>query len=260
LTIEAICAPFACRTATRTVFAPHRRLCAISDKGARRPRNEDSYGILPDERVFAVADGIGGSPAGAVAADIAARAAIAPFVPRPGAECPRPPSVEQAVCQANLAVLQAAACEPAWHGMGATLMVGSVRGNLLTTAHLGDIRCYVRTRAGLVCLTRDHSPVAELVRAGLLSEAEARRHPQRHVVSRAAGMAGVRPTVNSHWLRPGERVLLSSDGLWGPLPPADLAGILSWQGSARRIGEELIERALACGGGDNLTLVLYEHY
>jgi len=254
------CAPFVLRNDQRTVWAPHACLCAITDVGGRRLTNEDSFQILHEERVFVVADGIGGGPAGEVASDIATGTVaehIFGWLSR-GGPCGGS-MLLSALEAANHAVLGAAAVRKELFGMSATIIVACVQDDRLYTAHLGDVRCYVQSRGRLTRLTRDHTPVAELLAQGLLGEDQVARNPQRHVVNQAAGMDHVEPTLNECTLGAGDRVLLCTDGVWAALTGQDLATIMKWQGAMRQVATQLIDNALRRSGSDNMTLVLYEH-
>ena len=144
--------------------------------------------------------------------------------------------------------------------MGTTLLIGYVNGDTLHTCHVGDVRCYLHSGGALQQLTRDHSVVEMLVRAGEIPPEEARLHPRKNEILQAVGLPNrLFPSVASHRLAPGDRVLLCSDGLWEALSDGEIGVLLGWQGSMRQCAIQLVNRANEAGGNDNITVVLYEH-
>jgi protein phosphatase len=251
-------APYASTDDRRIVWAPHGGLCAVTDVGLGRRRNEDRFLILSDERVFAVADGIGGAPAGEEAGRLAVDLAVDAFL-RGCATSEMPRRLASAVIDANQGLLQVGNSRSGWRGMGAALMLACVSGGRVYTAHAGDVRCYVCSGGRCFPITRDHSPVADLLAAGLLTEDETRRHPQRHLISRSVGTVGLQPDLNEHALSSGNRILICTDGVWAVLRHDELAMIAAWPASMRQLATKLIDRAAAAGGNDNATVVVYEH-
>lgn len=232
-----------------------------TDVGQRRDHQEDAYDIpiLPlrpedYERglLFIVADGVGGLRAG----DEASRLAV--VTTRDTFNSEWSPDVrytlEQAIARANSAVF-AKGQEPAFSGMGTTIVGCVLRHGQLTIAHVGDSRLY-RLRDGvLLPLTADHSFVQDQVRLGVLTEEEAQSHPQRHLISRSLG---TRPTVEVEMrqlgLHDGDRLLLCSDGLYDLVAEDNIVAAL---GLPLRDGcRRLIDLANEAGGSDNITAVL----
>ncbi len=241
----------------RTVreFSPN--LCAITDRGCR-PRNEDAFGISQDGRLWVVADGMGGAAGGDIASGLCVDVATA-FATK-NASDRAGQTLERAVQAAHEAVLGAARKAPQYEGMGATLILAAVLGNALSVCHVGDTRCYVRSQGALERLTRDHSLVAQLIEAGRLSPELARIHPRRNEILQAVGVEpGIEPDLAARELNAGDRVLLCSDGLWGAMEDSEILALLGSDGTMRQVAVELVDRALANGAGDNITLVLYEH-
>jgi protein phosphatase len=122
--------------------------------------------------------------------------------------------------------------------------------------HVGDSRVYLFRDGALQQLTDDHSWVGEQIRSGVMSDADARRHPWRNVVTRAiSGGADPEVDVIELTLEPGDRLLLCSDGLSGVVAPEEMGRIASSQGLEEAC-QALIEAANAAGGPDNITAVL----
>ncbi len=133
-----------------------------------------------------------------------------------------------------------------------------------TIAHVGDSRVYRWRGAKLDRLTCDHSWVEEQVRAGAMSEADARRHPRRHLLTRAL-TGGAEPLPDFGWapLAPGDALLLCSDGLSGVLTDAQIAAILAQDapeatraGASGTVCDALVHAANLAGGPDNITVIL----
>jgi protein phosphatase len=109
-------------------------------------------------------------------------------------------------------------------------------------------------------MTQDHSLVGALVQAGELTTEEARVHPRKNEILQAVGLAqGIVPDANTRTLNAGDCVLLCSDGLWEALADEEINSIMEWEGSMRQRAIQLVNRANAAGGQDNITVVLYEH-
>jgi len=128
-------------------------------------------------------------------------------------------------------------------------------------AHIGDSRAYLWRDGELDQVTRDHSWVEEQVTLGVLSEAEARQHPWRNLVTRAlAGADQPRVELTPLTLEPGDRVLLCSDGLTSPLTNSVIAAILAAApaGHPEQLCQSLVDAANAAGGPDNITVIVIE--
>ncbi|HKZ26498.1 MAG TPA: protein phosphatase 2C domain-containing protein, partial [Rubrobacteraceae bacterium] len=156
----------------------------VTDPGKVRKNNEDSLlvGEGRDETLFAVADGIGGFEAGEVASSIAAEALkeLEPLSP-----------LEDAIREANRRILAAARGDEKLSGMGTTVVAmrfgGTREEPTAEISHVGDSRAYLLRGDDLKPVTEDHSLVAELVRSGDLTRAQASEHPQKNLITRALG-------------------------------------------------------------------------
>jgi PPM family protein phosphatase len=231
-----------------------------TNTGRKRRRNEDAFVCEPP--LFAVADGMGGAQAGEIASSLAAAALSGAL--KEGDNITAPAAVllvVQLIQEANRRVHERATHDSAASGMGTTMTVALVGSDGdVAIGHVGDSRAY-RLRGGvLVQLTDDHSLVAELVRRGELTAAEAEIHPQRSVITRALGTD---PEVEIDVFvadgAPGDVFLLCSDGL-STMVDADTIAVLvdrnrpDLRGAARA----LIAAANDSGGEDNITAVLFE--
>ena len=223
-----------------------------SDVGLHREGNEDSAYAGP--WLLAIADGMGGHAGGEVAS-AAAIDALAPL------DAERPPGellevLAEAVHEASNAMRDIVAGDAALRGMGTTLTALLWSGTQAGLVHIGDSRAY-RVRDGEVTqLTRDHTMVQSLVDDGRLSAEEVASHPQRFLLLRALGDGRSEPDYELLETRPGDRYLLSSDGLHDIADPGDLARVLITMADPAQAVTELIALAIAGGGPDNITCIV----
>lgn len=226
------------------------RVGAATDVGRVREHNEDAY--LTQEPVFAVADGMGGHQAGEVASKIALDV-IQDTDLADGRD------LAGAVREANRAVLDKAAEDKALAGMGTTLTLLMARDDQLRLAHVGDSRAYLLRDGELRMLTEDHTLVSRMVREGKLTPEEAQIHPQRSILTRALGVeVEVEVDVGTHGVRPGDRILICSDGLTSMVPEDEIREILSTNDDPQSASDALVEAANAAGGQDNITAVVLD--
>lgn len=226
---------------------------AVTDPGLARVENEDAYLLDLEAGFFAVADGMGGHRAGAVASRLAVETIAA------GAAGLRDAADLAALVRlANMTVLEQASRNDDEAGMGTTLTAALIREGRAYLAHVGDSRAYLYRDGQLSRLTDDHSLVGEMVRLGALSDEEARRHPSRNVLTRALGTSPeVDIDLREADLQAGDVLLLCTDGLFGLLTDAELAAALALEPAlaVRR----LLETALSRGAPDNVTAVLVSY-
>lgn len=231
-------------------------LCsAKSDRGSVRKVNEDAWLRRPEIGLWAVADGMGGHQVG----DLASRMVVEALhsVPCEPSLSPMVDAVEARLMQANCDILAYAEAMFAPGAiMGTTVASLILKGRAGSCLWMGDSRLY-RWRSGQLCqLTRDHSQVQEMVDLGILPPAQAYRHPQAHVITRAVGVqARCFVDLTAFDAQFGDVFLLCSDGLTGAIAPQTIAGILP-VGSADDATEALIDAALGQGASDNVTAVV----
>jgi PPM family protein phosphatase len=230
---------------------------AGTDVGRARSGNEDSY--FCGRTVFAVADGLGGHQGG----EVASAAAVEPLAALDGREFADPAEAAEALTaairEANAAILDQAASDPGLWGMGTTVTAAALAGERhLQLAHVGDSRAYLLRDGSLEQLTTDHTVVAELVRRGRLTPAQAAIHPERSILTRAVGLDPRVPvdTPDPLELQDGDQVLLCSDGLTEPVDDDQIAQLLSAEPDGNAACQALIDAANAAGGPDNITVVL----
>ena len=232
------------------------RAGSASDTGRVRTINQDS--VLTGATVFAVADGMGGHAGGEVASATAVAALDAAMASTSSAE-----GLVNAIRSANDAIAAASRDDPSLAGMGTTVvaasLIGSDAGDVLVLANVGDSRGYLFHAGRLRQVTDDHSLAAEMVRSGDISEAEAARHPQRHVITRALGIEGsIDIDLFDLILAEGDRVLLCSDGLTNEISDEEIERVLSTLVDPTAAAEDLVRRANAHGGSDNISVVIID--
>jgi protein phosphatase len=241
-----------------TVVSAH-----MTDTGRVRDHNEDYVWVDEQAGIFIVADGLGGHAAGEVASRLAATtigemiaAGIAGGAGQLSAEGAKE-LVTESMETANERVSAAAAEEKQNHQMGSVTVVALVRPPLAFISHVGDARAYLARGPTLRLLTEDDSVVARLVAAGVISEAEARGHPQRNLVTKMVGQESrLQPSFREVALEPGDWLLLCSDGLWDMVDDqVVLAELLKADGDPARATEALVRAANAAGGRDNISVV-----
>ena len=231
------------------------RAGGATDVGLVRGHNEDRY--LADERLFAVADGVGGHKAGEVASQTAVETLQREF------QEATTDSLVDAVKTANRTVWGLAEANPEQRGMGTTLtavaLVDEDGEERLAVVNVGDSRAYLLQQGELEQLTEDHSLVEQLVRDGQLTPEEAQVHPQRSIITRALGL-DPEVEVDSWELTPykGDRILLCSDGLTNEVTDDEIASTLRTVSDPTEAAHQLVQEARDHGGSDNITCVVVD--
>ena len=231
------------------------RAGGATDVGLVRAHNEDNY--LADERLFAVADGVGGHKAGEVASQTAVDTLRREFREL------TTDGLIGAVKTANRTVWDLAEANPEQRGMGTTLtavaLVDEGGEERLAVVNVGDSRAYLLQHGELEQLTEDHSLVEQLVREGQLTPEEAQVHPQRSIITRALGL-DPEVEVDSWQLTPyrGDRFLLCSDGLTNEVSDDEIASTLRTVSEPEEAARQLVQEARNHGGSDNITCVVVD--
>jgi protein phosphatase len=243
-----------------------------SHPGLRREDNEDSYCKREDIGLFMVADGMGGHAAGEVASRLAVEVIEGfindtrdadvnttwpfPYDPQFNLAGNR---LKAAFRLANRRLAAAMESDEALRGMATTAAAVLFAKDSPVVAHVGDSRVYLWRDKALKQVTQDHSWVGEQVRAGVMSENDARRHPWRNVVTRAlSGGDDPEVEVTEIDVRSGDRLLICSDGLSSVVPMPKLQDIVSQRESLERTCQLLIDAANSAGGPDNITVAMLQ--
>jgi len=255
---------------------PRLDVAAATSPGRVRARNEDSSLVLHlagsghdachEVALLVVADGMGGHDAGDRASGLVVRAVGGALAPLLGAALAGrfdvtpdalTGAIEAALREANRVVHDAAERDPACKGMGAAVTVALVWDGEVALGHVGDCRTYHLRGDALTRVTRDQTVVARMVELGTLTPEQAERHPERHLVTQAAGARpNIEPDLHRLRLAPGDWLVIASDGLTARLDEARLkAEFLAPVPSAALRARRLVDLADAAGGADNCTVV-----
>jgi serine/threonine protein phosphatase PrpC len=239
--------------------APSLRAFGDTHVGKVRPSNEDSLIVEPHLGLYAVLDGMGGASAGDVASQLA-RDTVRDFILHRRMTLAPRELLEAAIAAGSQAVFLAAQRRQDRHGMGTTVVACLVvEPDRVVVGNVGDSRAYLLRGGRLQSLTRDHTVVQELLHRGVLSVEEAERHPYKNVLSRnLGGKPETQVDLVELELRPGDRLLLCSDGLHGYASAEAIQYLLGSGDAPEHVAHDLIELALRGGGGDNVSAIVIE--
>lgn len=242
------------------------RAVVLSDVGCVRTNNEDAARFVRPSTseirtnkgfLAIVADGMGGHAAGEVASQMVVETVTKTYYQRE--ESPEE-SLFLALTKANRAIWQTAGRNSRQRGMGTTCTAVAICNNRLYLAHVGDSRFYLLKNGQLLQLSTDHTYVQSLVAQGVITMAEAEKHPERNVLTRAMGTHNkveIDIAVLSQTFRDEDRLLLCSDGLYDYLSSDEIAQLLLIP-TLNEAAQQLIELAKQRGGHDNITVLLVE--
>ncbi len=241
----------------------------LTHVGRQRQHNEDSFLVEDKAKLYLVADGMGGHAAGEIASRIAVDSISEFIIHTKEDDGTWPHAYDEnfrrttnrlmaAVRMANTRVLEAMRKDARLRGMGTTVVACLADDDMMSFAHVGDSRAYLIRDGQLSRITNDHSWVFEQVQAGMLTEAEAEKHPLRNVITRALGGAlTVTPDAAEVEVRPGDLYLLCSDGLTGMVPEDEILRLVTEnEDDLQKACQVLIDTANERGGLDNVTTIL----
>jgi len=240
----------------------------VTDVGRRREQNEDAFLVDLETHLFVVADGMGGHAGGGTASSLAVRtiqerlrsaraASPASFSAPSSADAASFPSVLRLAVEAACRAIYGAAQEdPSLAGMGTTVTAALVAGRTAYVAHVGDSRCYLLRGGRIFQLSEDHSLVNEQLKAGAITEEEARQSRFRNIITRSVGFEeDVLVDVVGLELEGGDAIVLCCDGLSNLVTDAEILEIASGTKLAEA-PEKLIALANERGGDDNITVIV----
>ena len=233
---------------------------ACSDVGRVRTENQDAYGCFPEgaaegvrDRLFVVADGMGGHVGGREASRAAVEAVRQTYFSNAG--LPAEQRLRDAFEAANALIFRKAAGQGA-RRMGTTCTALALAESRIHIAHVGDSRAYRITGPRIEQLTQDHTAVEALRRGGVLTVEEARRHPRRHVLVQAMGDRATLAldVLEAFPARAGDQYLLCSDGL-EPVPAEEMRQVVQAR-APQAACERLVALANERDGRDNVTALI----
>lgn len=239
-----------------------------SDVGQQRANNEDCFRMVQPLNLFVVSDGMGGEAHGEIASAMAVETVVKTCMGEEtgtvAASTETHPEwsdktrlLLSAAHLANKKIYESAEANPQQQGMGATLTAAWINEEKLSVVHVGDSRVYLLRSGLLQQLTSDHSLVAEQVRRGILTAAEAEHSELQSVLLRALGtQPEIEVDAEEHTLFPDDILLLCSDGLTRMVAEQKIAATLQSESDPGRAAEKLVAQANENGGGDNITVVV----
>jgi len=235
-----------------------------TDVGAVRESNQDSCecGLFSKDSAWTVVcDGMGGANGGNVASSVAVQKIreflIAGFDENMSRENIKSLMLN-AVSRANDAVYAISQDQEELRGMGTTVVLMIATKGLLHVAHAGDSRAYLKNKDGLTQITMDHSYVQDLVNLGQITQEEARKHPQRNIITRVLGVhEELRCDYSVFDFSPGDLALACSDGLSNYVDEDLLSEYMGKYGQdGKALADHLIQYAVKSGGSDNVTVAV----
>src|SRR5690606_36632113 len=200
--------------------APQVRVGKRTEIGYYRANNEDRMFVAEDRMLYIVADGMGGQAAGEQASQMAVDVVTEQLASLP-IDLHDPAKIRkllsQAVVAANDAILAQGDADPSVQNMGTTIVMAVLRGNRMYIAHVGDSRCYHMRNRNIEDVTTDHNLAQALYQAKTISKEELQTHRFRHVLWKYLGSkeAGEGPDIKEVDVKPGDRLLLATDGVTG---------------------------------------------
>jgi PPM family protein phosphatase len=240
----------------------HYTAAAVTDRGRKRPSNEDAFGFSVEHGVYLVCDGMGGAAAGEIASSIAVDELLRLLGGRDGGKHESkagvmPQLAEEAIRTANQSIFSRSQRNEKLNGMGTTMVGLMVEDRRVWVLNVGDSRCYRLRNRRLEQITVDHSLVEEQVRMGRMTRLEALRSPFKNVITRALGtQSGVTPDIFELEAEIGDLFLLCSDGLTRELNDAQIESLLETDLPLEGLCTCLVNAAKKAGGHDNITSVL----
>ena len=226
-----------------------------TDKGRRRFNNEDAFFVMKNDRVFVVADGVGGNNSGEIASRTAANQ-IANFVKENDIESMDPVDfLLKAIVQANSKVYDLSQKYAENNGMATTTVIGYLKDSWLYILNVGDSRAYIYEQGYLRQLTEDHTYVNTLVKLGIITREEAEVHEERYKITKAVG---AEPDISRIKISKGDKIILCSDGLSGEIGDEQMEEILAKGESMTETCRLLVDAANEHGGNDNITVICIE--
>jgi len=232
----------------------------VTDKGKRRPKNEDAVKALEDINFFMLADGVGGNKAG----EIASRAAIDALedyvrnnpIDKAEGKDDMFKYFENAVNFVNEFILQLSDSKEQYAGMATTLVFAYIRDKILYVANVGDSRVYFIHGDEIHQITDDHTYVNDLVRMGAITKDEAEHHNKKNVITRAIGAnAYNNPDCYNIFIEPEDKVLICSDGLYDEVSDEDLMETMNDMDDMQECADSLVNMANDNGGSDNISVI-----
>lgn len=231
-----------------------------TDQGRCRDNNEDSLFVLPNHRMYMVADGVGGNRSGEVASRTAVTSVASYVDSHPLDQVEDEEQLQRYFLDcftgANRDICKLSAENRECFGMATTLVVAYLTEEKGYVVNIGDSRAYLVREGQIMQITRDHTYVNELLMHGSISEEEAKCHPKRNMITRALGdEQPIRPDFFRFDIEEGDVLILCTDGLFGELEDEQICNMAMTEPSMHKLAADLVEQANIHGGRDNISVV-----
>jgi len=226
-----------------------------SRKGLNHRKNDDRFLIKPldaENLLLAVSDGMGGHPAG----DVAAEDIIKCLGSIDSDTTDKAALLTTAIHRADGVIRNRVSKVPLFEGMGATVTTAIIGNGQVWWGHIGDSRMYLLRGEVMRQMTRDHSFLQDLIDSGDVTEEEAANHPMSDVLDQCVGCIDAGTDSGMFAVIPGDIILLCTDGLYRTVPDAEIATILSSSASIAARAERLLESSWKSGSIDDTTVVV----
>ncbi|MBK5253775.1 MAG: Stp1/IreP family PP2C-type Ser/Thr phosphatase [Peptostreptococcaceae bacterium] len=231
----------------------------LTDKGRRRKNNEDYVKIVDEIGLYLLADGVGGSRSGEVASKETVESFANYLRLRIGdvkEEFDVISLLEEAMDFVNMKIHILSNGNKEHEGMATTFVYAIIKDGNAYIGNVGDSRAYLIHNEEIIQITDDHTYVNELVKAGLLTKEEARKHTKKNIITRAIGADEVlKADLFTLPIEVGDKIVLCSDGLYDELTDEDILKITNKHEDMQICAKELIEVANNCGGNDNISTI-----
>lgn len=231
-----------------------------SDKGLRRSNNEDACFVMLPDKVYVVADGVGGNNAGEIASRTAVNEIVSYINKHSVKEAGNKYAIvnyfQRCLDEVNEKIFRLAHTYEENSGMATTLVIVYVTENKAYIVNVGDSRAYLYRNSGLIQMTEDHTYVNTLVKAGILSKEQAETDERKNVITKAIG---AEPTVEPDFFQveiaESDVFVICTDGLYDEVEKTEMIEVLEKNQSMSDACTELINRANNNGGHDNITVI-----
>jgi serine/threonine protein phosphatase PrpC len=237
-------------------------------RSVRHDSNSDSQGglstmTLEPSNLFIVADGMGGQQAGEqaslMAVELIPKAIARRLAPEETETSRIKEAIRDAVAEVNQEILGSSGAVTEFTNMGTTVVLAQFRFDRVFVAGIGDSRAYRLREGKLERLTKDHSLADALLEAGTISAEELPTHKFKNVLYLYLGSKDARggpEDVRVLDVRPGDRLLMASDGLTGVVSDKDLSHVLATIDDPQRAAVTLKDMALSNDSKDNVTCLI----
>ncbi len=231
-----------------------------TDRGVVRPSNEDACFVLLHDRVYVLADGVGGGNSGEIASRTAVSEIANYVVQHPISRMMDKFEIvgylKDAIDAANSKIYDMARAHDEYAGMATTTVVVYIKKGKAYIGNIGDSRVYLARGGALLQLTEDHTYVNTLVKAGILSREEADQDERKNVIVKALGAEpSVEPDFFQVELEDGDVLIACSDGLYDEVSNEDILEAIENNENMSDLSAELIDKANQRGGRDNITVI-----